>query len=211
MGQYVVNNREYSIDELLEFNISIWDMGSDNRLELDEFPKMDQSTSRLEVTFRGDNNNVRFEKMIAINNCVKIRFLPQPNMPTDNCDVHISEGCLFNGRIDFQCNERNTKIFVGNDCLFANNVILETGDSHTIYSLKTREKLNWGGDICIGNHVWIAEDVKFLKNSSVNDDSVVGARAVVTKKFYKNNIVIAGVPAKIIKEDVNWDISCGWR
>jgi acetyltransferase-like isoleucine patch superfamily enzyme len=178
---------------------------------LDEFPRMAQSTSRLEVTFRGDKNYVHFEKRISINNCVKIRFLPPPNMPVNNCDVHVSEGCLFNGRIDFQCNERNTKIFVGKDCLFANNVIFETGDSHTIYSLKSREKLNFGGNICIGNHVWVAEDVKFLKNSSVNDDSIVGTRALVNKKITKSNVVIAGVPAKIVKEGINWDISCGWN
>ena len=36
------------------------------------------------------------------------------------------------------------------------------------------------------------------------DGCVIGTDAIVTRKFSKENCAIAGVPAKIIKENVFW-------
>lgn len=51
--------------------------------------------------------------------------------------------------------------------------------------------------IKIGNDCWIGAGVVFLDGAEIGDGSVVGANAVVTKKFEPYSI-IAGVPAKII-------------
>lgn len=50
----------------------------------------------------------------------------------------------------------------------------------------------------IGSNVWIGDNVCILPGVSIGDNVIVGANAVVTKSFPKN-VVIAGVPAKIIK------------
>ena len=50
----------------------------------------------------------------------------------------------------------------------------------------------------IGNNCWIGSKVTFLDGSKVGDGCVVAAGSVVTKSF-KDNLVIAGVPAKVIK------------
>ena len=43
------------------------------------------------------------------------------------------------------------------------------------------------------------------KGVVIPSNSVVGTNALVTKKFDKENIIIAGTPAKIIKQDIIWD------
>jgi len=53
--------------------------------------------------------------------------------------------------------------------------------------------------IIIGNNVWIGANVTILKGVKVGDNSIIGAGSVVVKNIPKNCIV-AGNPAKIIKE-----------
>lgn len=52
--------------------------------------------------------------------------------------------------------------------------------------------------IKIGSGCWIGAKVTFLDGSSVGDGCVIAAGAVVTKSF-PNRVVLAGVPARIIK------------
>ncbi len=56
----------------------------------------------------------------------------------------------------------------------------------------------------IGNHVYIGAGAKILGDVKIGDDVIIGANAVVTKDVPSNSIV-AGVPAKIIKTDINID------
>ena len=49
-------------------------------------------------------------------------------------------------------------------------------------------------------------DVKILKNTKISDNSIIGAGAIVNKKFEEKNVIIAGVPAGIIKRNINWSI-----
>lgn len=52
--------------------------------------------------------------------------------------------------------------------------------------------------IRIGNNCWIGAGAVFLDGAEIGDGCVVGANAVVNKKF-PSDVVIAGIPAKIIK------------
>ena len=53
--------------------------------------------------------------------------------------------------------------------------------------------------IKIGNNCWIGSGAIFLDGSELGDGCVVGANAVVTKKF-PSNVVLAGIPARIIRK-----------
>lgn len=53
--------------------------------------------------------------------------------------------------------------------------------------------------IKIGNNCWIGAGAIFLDGATIGEGCVVAANAVVTKQF-GSNVVVAGVPAKIIKE-----------
>ncbi|MEH7073658.1 acyltransferase [Neobacillus drentensis] len=54
------------------------------------------------------------------------------------------------------------------------------------------------GKISIGNDVWIADNCTILKNSTINDGAVIGAKSLVNKEIERFGIAV-GVPAKVIK------------
>ena len=66
------------------------------------------------------------------------------------------------------------------------------------------EIINKGKFCEIGKHVWIGHDASICKNVRIADNSIIGAHAVVTKSFSEKNSVIAGNPAKIVKQGVEW-------
>ena len=53
--------------------------------------------------------------------------------------------------------------------------------------------------IIIGNDVWVGAKVTFLDGAEINNHSVVASGSVV-KGSFPPNVVIGGIPAKIIKE-----------
>ena len=52
--------------------------------------------------------------------------------------------------------------------------------------------------ITVGNNCWIGSGVVFLDGASVGNGCVIAANAVITQSF-PDNVVIGGVPAKILK------------
>jgi acetyltransferase-like isoleucine patch superfamily enzyme len=61
-----------------------------------------------------------------------------------------------------------------------------------------RRKLGAIGTIIIGKNCWIGNNTTILKNSKIGDNSIVAVGAVVSGVF-PENVIIGGVPAKIIK------------
>lgn len=61
-----------------------------------------------------------------------------------------------------------------------------------------RRKLGEIGNVIIGKNVWIGNNVTILKNAEIGENSIVAAVAVVEGKF-PANVIIGGLPAKIIK------------
>lgn len=53
--------------------------------------------------------------------------------------------------------------------------------------------------VAIGNNVWIGDGVCIMPGVTIGDNVVIGANAVVTHSF-PANVVIAGCPAKVIRE-----------
>jgi acetyltransferase-like isoleucine patch superfamily enzyme len=53
--------------------------------------------------------------------------------------------------------------------------------------------------VTIGRNVWIGARVIILAGVSIAEGTVIAAGAVVTKSFDEPNMIIGGVPAKVIK------------
>ena len=98
-----------------------------------------------------------------------------------------------------------TKITVGDDCMFSSDIEIRTGDSHSIINTITDKRINPSADVVIGNHVWLTAHVRVMKGTVLPDNSIVGNSAIVTNKFDRENSVYAGIPAKHIKDNINWD------
>ncbi|MBR3888998.1 acyltransferase, partial [bacterium] len=109
-------------------------------------------------------------------------------------------------KIDF-ANNSNLNFEIGDNCMFGQNINFMLGDFHKIIDLKTSEQTNKSkSGIKIGNHVWIARDVKVLKDISIPNNTIIATQSLVTKSFTEENTLIGGVPAKILKQDVTWQI-----
>lgn len=95
----------------------------------------------------------------------------------------------------FICSEGS--ITIGNNTLIGENVTMLDFDGHGVNSAE-RHSLGDVGKIIIGENVWIGNDVRILKNTSIGRNSIVATGAVV-KGVFPDNVLLGGVPAKVIK------------
>ena len=89
------------------------------------------------------------------------------------------------------------RFFAGDKCIIGPNVSIYT----TNHSVNPKERLNGGvgfKDVSIGNNVWIGGSTVLCPGAHLGNNVVVAAGSVVTKSF-DDNVMIGGVPAKIIK------------
>ena len=149
----------------------------------------------------GDNNRIEIDPSIEL--WLGGVRIGDSNTHVNGCIVRIGRGCTSNGTAIILC-EDNSKVSIGNNCMFSWGINLWASDTHTVYSEGTKEVLNWGKELIIEDHVWIGMQATVLKNSLISKNSIVGASSVVTKKFKQPNCVIAGNPAKIVKSGINW-------
>lgn len=90
----------------------------------------------------------------------------------------------------------DAKIRIGKGTFIAGNVGLITAN----HDLNDLSKAAPGKDINIGKDCWIGMNCMILPGVELGEHTIVGAGSVVTKSFPQGNCVIAGNPAKVIKE-----------
>jgi acetyltransferase-like isoleucine patch superfamily enzyme len=160
----------------------------------------------LYIRIDGDRNTVDISDDVFFGNDVAIVFYKGgPDSVADECGVTIGRGTKFTGQcISLSLGEAKTNISVGSDCLIASRVKLVTSDNHGIFDFETSERLNPPGDVIVGDHCWLCEDVILLNNTEIPNGCVVGIRSVVTKKFADPNCMIAGVPSAVRRKNIKW-------
>ena len=173
----------------------------------------------LTVRMYGENNYIEIHEPFIITKKVLISCYSNSKVIIEACN-HYKEAKILvgsNNEVSIGRNttvgktsiilrgSKNTNINIGNDCMLSYNVIIRTEDAHTIYDTQTMELLNKPQSVNIGNHVWIAANTTVLKGSNIPDNCIIGTYSLINKKFEKENCIIAGIPAKVIKENVNWD------
>jgi acetyltransferase-like isoleucine patch superfamily enzyme len=89
------------------------------------------------------------------------------------------------------------EIVIGNAVMMANGVYITDSDWHTIYDRTKRDERVT--PVHIGDNVWLGDHATVLKGVTIGENSVVAARAVVTRDV-PANVVVAGNPAKVVKE-----------
>lgn len=90
------------------------------------------------------------------------------------------------------------KVKFGDNVFIGPNVSFYTAEHPLDY--KTRNKLlEYAKPITVGNNVWIGGGATVLSGVNIGNNIVIGAGAVVTKDV-PDNMVVAGNPAKVIKE-----------
>lgn len=95
------------------------------------------------------------------------------------------------------------KIILG-DCGLADTVIYNT-DYHPIYDFKGN-RINPDKDVIIEDNVWVGRKTAVLKGVTVGNGSILGFGCIVSKDV-PPHCIVAGQPAKVIKENVVWHIN----
>lgn len=95
--------------------------------------------------------------------------------------------------------ECKNHIEIGEHCLIGERVKISDSNNHSL----NYEGFKKSAPVIIGNHVWICNDSIILSGVKIGSGSVVAAGSVVTKDV-PNNTVVAGVPAKVIRENTTW-------
>ena len=171
--------------------LQIINKGLDNEIIIEDFVRIKQSR----IIIYGNHNKINIKDFAALNQI-------ELYMEDDNNEILIGERTNLCGKAHLATIE-GTKILIGNDCLFSSNLHFTTGDSHSILNLQG-ERINPSSDIIIEDHVWVGTRVTCLKGVRVSKNSIVAATTTLCKKYDTENVVIGGVPGKIIKTGVNW-------
>lgn len=90
-------------------------------------------------------------------------------------------------------------ITIGTDCIFAAFVYINSSDHNYSRSEKIQNQGFSGSRITIGNDVWLGGQVFINKGVTIDDGSIIGAGAVVTRDI-PSYCVAVGNPARVIKE-----------
>ncbi|MBR5514736.1 MAG: Coenzyme F420 hydrogenase/dehydrogenase, beta subunit C-terminal domain [Clostridia bacterium] len=139
---------------------------------------------------------VFMQKIIGINR--KVPFPVNHNVTVTNwknMEFHRDNITIFQKPGNYY-QASGAKIIIGKDSYIACNVGMVTAN----HDLKDLSKHTGGKDIVIGANSWIGLNSVVLPGVVLGPHTVVGAGSVVTKSFPEGYCVIAGNPAKIIKE-----------
>lgn len=151
----------------------------------------------LRVEIFGDNNRIEIGESVMFYEkgwlCIE----------GDNCSISINSKTTI-GSADIFCGESKTDIVIGSDCMFSREIRMNTSDFHSIIEQNTGKRINPPRNITIGEHVWVGNGVLILKGAAIGSNSVIASKAVVSGKVYEENIILAGLPARVIKENINW-------
>jgi len=136
---------------------------------------------------------------------LKISFVVNAGRCSNGARVTVGEGCVFNGAMHIIGPlTPGVDVRIGSHGLFATNVSVRGSSHHGLWDLTTGKLLNPEAGIVIGDRVWLGDGVVVLNKARIPSGSVVGARSVVNREFTQENVLLAGSPAAVRRENVMW-------
>lgn len=115
---------------------------------------------------------------------------------TPNSLITVGSGTRLNGAGI----QAYTSVTIGPRCILGSTVIIDS-DFHPLDPARRHDPdaPMSSAPIKIGENVWIGGQSAVLKGSTIGENSVVGFRGVVTGNV-PANVVVAGNPAKVVKQ-----------
>lgn len=108
--------------------------------------------------------------------------------------IEIGDCCFFAGGVRLLAAQ---SITVGDGALFAKNTTISDSDWHGLYDrIDPRPSAK---PVVLGRNVWVGDGAFIGKGVTIGDNAVVAARAVVIKDAPANTVV-AGSPARVVKQ-----------
>lgn len=114
-----------------------------------------------------------------------------------NPGAHLELGSGYaNNGLNLSCFER---VSIGREVAIAEHVTIRDSDDHVLSGASRPTT----APVTIGNHVWIGMNAIILKGVTIGDGAVIAAGGVVTRDIPPAALA-AGVPARVIRRDVEW-------
>lgn len=201
---FLDDKRVRDLKTLKQFDVVL--KGNDNTLELHSF----EGSGKVYVFMTGSNNVFRFGVGNIVNNDIGINFWSAPNVSPANSQIIIGDNNYFNGSENSIIGPLNTRIIIGDGNLFAGHIKIWGRNDHIIYDVKTKKRLNVDRDVVIGSSNWICECSTILPGAELGNNSVLALGSILNKPIKVNNVLVAGVPAAVKKEGINWSRACNY-
>lgn len=156
---------------------------------------------KVSVELRGARHKVRLGRMKTISSDLSMNSAPlRIQLLSDDCSLWLGDE-LFVSDVSIRLCAPFARVSVGNGVRISPGVrIIATEKNIPGGSSRKFQR----PDIFIGNHCWLGCGAFVLANSYLPDNSVVGAQSVVYDSFQKANTVLAGNPARVIKENIDF-------
>jgi len=110
-------------------------------------------------------------------------------------EIIFGENCFCNTNVSITS---MSKVSIGNNVKIANNVVIIDHD----HDYRNNNVGYTSAAVTIGDNVWIGANAVILKGVTIGQNVVVAAGSVVNKDI-PAFCVVAGVPARVIKENKN--------
>lgn len=118
-----------------------------------------------------------------------------------NSSVVIGKSTTSNG-VRIVCD--NSSFQCGEDCMFSDEIVIQSADQHGIVDLEKGEIINdILKSVVLGDHVWLGRQATLMADSSVGSGSIIGTGAVVTGNI-PEKVIAVGIPARVVKENRTW-------
>lgn len=165
-----------------------------SRLHLSGALKLEQWAARKDASVLSLDygSTIVVENEFSIGNSVFIRLSKNASLVLRGKMHESGSGVTADSTILVQ-----NSLVVGYDCIVAWDTFVTDSDWHQF------SKTGMQADTVIGDHVWIGIGSKILKGSNIGRDSVVLSNAVVGAGEYPERSLIGGVPAKVLKDNIN--------
>lgn len=128
-----------------------------------------------------------------------VSLYPGVQIFAQNATITIGNGTKINGTAQIIALK---SIEIGEGCYIAQGVIIRDNDGHKLSTDGTEPQLTCL-PIKIGNHCWLGQRSMVMKGTTLHNNVVVAAGAIVTKDMDQRTLA-AGMPAKSISSTVTW-------
>lgn len=154
----------------------------------------------LHINIYGQNNKIIIKGHIVF---VANIDIGTPDCHVSNCNIYIGENTTSNG-LRIMMLEDEQEVYIGDDSMIASGVEIWVSDTHVVVD-QNGNIINYGKSVKIGKHCWLGRNVKILKNTEISDNTICAFGTIVSGKFLEGNCILAGIPGKVVKRNINWD------
>ena len=176
--------------------------GVNNKITI---PETCNILKNVNIYICGNNNKVIFDENLHVGSLTVVLGQHHPYFGDVNNSSFIINKNSSIDSLTYTTYNSNTFCTIEENCMLSYGITIYNTDAHPIFKKGTDEVINKVKGITIGKHSWIGMNVTILKNSIIPSNSIVGCNSVFSGGQCQPYCAFAGNPARIIKENVDWD------